>query len=80
MIAETATALDRIGLLDGDELSEQGHQLRTDIERTTDELEESILVGIGADLDAVIADLNAWSQVCVDAAAFPPNVFKRAAG
>ena len=34
----------------------------------------------GADLEAVIAQLDEWSAACIAAGAFPPDAFKRAAG
>lgn len=76
-------AADRLrvrGLVDGDALSEAGREFRNAIEDRTDEAQQSIIDAIGADLDGVVQATDAWSQQCVEAQAFPPNIFKRAAG
>ena len=31
-------------------------------------------------VEGLLADLNRWSARCVEAGAFPPNAYKRAAG
>ena len=43
-------------------------------------MEQPIVDALGADLDAVTAQLDEWSATCVARGAFPPDVFKRAAG
>ena len=43
-------------------------------------MEQSIVDALGADADAVTAQLDEWSQRCVAAGSFPPDAFKRAAG
>ncbi len=68
------------GLLDGDALNEAGRSFRSEIEDHTDLAQQSIITAIGDDLGALVEAATAWSQQCVDARAFPPNVFKRAAG
>jgi hypothetical protein len=68
------------GVLDKDVLNEAGWAFRSHIEDHTDLAQQSIIAAIGDDLGALIEATTAWSQQCVDANAFPPNVFKRAAG
>lgn len=68
------------GLLEGDGLSEAGRSFRSEIEDHTDLAQQPIMAAIGDDIGAVVEATSAWSQQCVDAQAFPPNVFKRAAG
>jgi len=77
--AATARLTDR-GLVENDAFTSAGHTFRTHLEAQTDQLQQPItdaLPGGGANL---IADLRDWSQRCIDARAFPPDVFKRAAG
>jgi hypothetical protein len=74
------------GWLDGDQLSDAGRTMRDEIEAATDALQASavgdIVLGCAesAAFDALITELGNWSQRCIDANAFPPDVFKRAAG
>lgn len=79
-LASTADAMRDKGWLDGDSLSGAGHELRSAIEDTTDQLTQSIVDSLGDSSDATLASLHTWSQRCIEAAAFPPDVFKRAAG
>ena len=79
-IAASADGLRAAGLLDGDELSAAGRARRDGIEATTDAMESSIVAALGDDLESVIDQLDEWSARCVAAGAFPPDVFKRAAG
>jgi hypothetical protein len=39
-----------------------------------------VVNAIGADLDGVVRQLEAWSAACVEAKLFPPSIHKRAAG
>lgn len=79
-LESTAARLRVEGWLDGDQLSEWGREGRDTIEELTDGLQQPILDALGNDLDSAVSQLSAWSTHCVDAGAFPPNVFKRAAG
>jgi hypothetical protein len=79
----TAAAIERLrrdGVLEGDSLSSAGRGLREEIEERTDAAQQSIVDAIGPDLDATVAQLDAWSERCVQAKAFPPDAYKRAAG
>ncbi|MBA2449561.1 MAG: hypothetical protein H0V51_16195 [Chloroflexi bacterium] len=76
-------AVDRLradGLLEADRLTDTGRALRDDIEARTDAMEQPIVDAIGADFETVLDRLEAWSVACVQAGAFPPSAFKRAAG
>jgi hypothetical protein len=79
----TNAAIERLrrdGILDGDKLSAEGRRMRDEIEERTDDAQQSIVDAIGDDLDPTIDQLNAWSDKCVQAKAFPPDAYKRAAG
>ena len=67
-------------LLEGDSLTESGRRTRQEIEDRTEALEEPVVRAIGADLEGVLASLNAWGAALIAAGAFPPNPLKRAAG
>jgi hypothetical protein len=79
-LATSAARLRADGLLDGDDLSDRGREWRDGLEATTDALEAGVVDAIGAGFDDVVDQLDAWSAGCIATAAFPPDVFKRAAG
>ncbi len=79
-IAASADRLRAGGWLDRDQLSDEGRARRDAIEARTDAMEQGIVDALGGDLDSIVTQLDDWSQRCIDAAAFPPNAFKRAAG
>jgi hypothetical protein len=85
-IEATCEDLRSRGWLDGDQLSESGRTMRDQIESATDELQgsiiDSLVLGCSDDaaVEGLINDLADWSQRCIGANAFPPDVFKRAAG
>lgn len=79
-IAATTATMRGKGWLEGDALSQEGSALRAAIEEDTDMLSASIIEALGDGFDETVAQLEAWSQLCIDAKAFPPDVFKRAAG
>ncbi len=79
-IAATAQSMRDKGWLDGDALSAAGLDLRNSIEDTTDRSGQWIVDSLGGAFDSTVAALDGWSTLCIDAAAFPPDVFKRAAG
>jgi Helix-turn-helix family len=79
-LAATAGRLRGQGLLDGDQLSRRGQVWRDGLEATTDAQERPIVEALGDDFDDLVARLDEWSARCVAAGAFPPDVFKRAAG
>lgn len=78
VIDAQADELRRIGWLDGDVLTAEGRAVRVAVEADTDALEAGVVDALGD--DAVLSELANWSQRCVAAGAFPPDVYKRAAG
>jgi len=80
VLQATAEELRAAGLMEGDKLSAAGQSLREQIEEQTDAAQQSIVDAIGSDLEGVIQQLNQWSAACVEAKAFPPDIYKRAAG
>ena len=78
-----ANSLRGRGWLAGDVLTDAGRAERDVIEERTDALVEGLVTALDTaahTIDEIIVQLEAWSQACVDASAFPPDVFKRAAG
>lgn len=89
----TATALQQLrrdGLISGGDsdsdsdsevrITDAGRAVREDIEAATDRGQRDIVEQLGASLDAVVEALDRWSNRCVAAAMFPPDVRKRAGG
>ena len=68
------------GLLAGDALTDQGRQMRREIEERTDRMEQPVVEAVGADLQQVLEGLDTWGAACISAGAFPPDPRKRAAG
>jgi hypothetical protein len=80
VVAGAADRLRGAGLVDGDELSDDGRAFRERIEDVTDRTQNELVARLGDDVDDLIASLADWSSRCVVAAAFPPDAYKRAAG
>ncbi|MFT7599655.1 MAG: hypothetical protein ACI8TP_002590 [Acidimicrobiales bacterium] len=79
-IARTVAELETTGLVREGSLTPAGQQFRDQIEARTDAMGRSIVDAIGEDFESVVQQLDAWSALCVEAHAFPPNALKRAAG
>ena len=79
-LQQAAARLRERGLIAEDALTESGRSFRAEIETQTDMMQQPILDAIGNGLDDLVRATGDWSQRCIDARAFPPNVFKRAAG
>jgi hypothetical protein len=79
MEAEFA-ALQARGLAADGKLTDEGRQLRWDIEEDTDRLVHPVVDAIGADLPDLVRTLNGWAQEIIDRSWFPPDPYKRAAG
>jgi hypothetical protein len=79
-IRAAAEALAHGGLLEGDRLRPAGKALRDEIEAGTDAMEQSIVEALGPEFEAIVQQLAMWSERCIAAGAFPPDVYKRAAG
>jgi len=72
--------LEADGMLADGQLTDAGKAFRDTIEAATDRAQDALLAAVGDDLDAVVEQTDAWSQRCVEAGAFPPDIRKRAAG
>ena len=78
-IADAADDLRAAGLIDDDGLTDSGLEYRREIEARTDALDQPLIDALGG-VDNIVDQLNGWSERCIDAGAFPPDPFKRAAG
>lgn len=72
--------LETDGLLADGAITPAGRAFRDSIEAATDASQEPLINAIGTELDAVTAAFDGWSQRCVEARTFPPDIRKRAAG
>ncbi len=72
--------LEADGLIADGAITERGRTFRDDIEAATDTAQDELLDAIGSDLDEVTSRLEVWSQRCIEARSFPPDLRKRAAG
>ncbi len=72
--------LEADGLLAGGTITDAGRATRNALEAATDRSQEALIDAVGTELAEITATLDGWSQRCVDAKAFPPDVRKRAAG
>jgi hypothetical protein len=76
-------ATDRLrtrGLIDGNELSENGRTMRDRIESITDSLMQPVVDALGDDIHGLLDTLNGWSQQIIEHGWFPPDPYKRASG
>ena len=72
--------LEADGLIANGTITETGRAFRDAIEAAADTAQRDLIAPIGDELDAVTAQLDVWSQSCIDADAFPVDLRKRAAG
>ena len=72
--------LEADGLIADGAITEKGRAFRDGIEAATDAAQRDLVEAVGDALDDVTARLDAWSQRCVEAGAFPVDLRKRAAG
>lgn len=78
---EAAVArLEADGLLLDGAITEAGRVTRDAVEAATDRTQDALISALGPDLAGITAALQRWSQRCVDAKSFPPDIRKRAAG
>lgn len=63
--AASLARLAALGLADGDALSEQGRDVREEIERATDRQETEVVAALGPDADELLALLAPWSTAVV---------------
>lgn len=80
VIASSAVYLQKKGLVADGALTPAGLRLREEIEEQTDAMEQPLIEAIGSDFETLVTQLNEWSELCIKARAFPPNIQKRAAG
>jgi hypothetical protein len=73
-------SLELCGWLRDGGLTDDGLAARIGIEQHTDAQEQAIAAALGDRFDEVCDRLNHWGQLCIEAAAFPPDILKRAAG
>jgi hypothetical protein len=74
---ELDAACDRLrsrGLLDGDDLTAAGRDLREEIETATDHMERRVVAAMGDDGGELFALLDGWSDKVVAAAGYPGRV------
>jgi Helix-turn-helix family len=74
---ELDAACDRLRsrrLLDGDELTPAGFELREQIESATDDMERRVVAAMGDDADALFALLDGWCDKVVAAGGYPGRV------
>jgi hypothetical protein len=74
---ELDQACDRLrsrGLLDGDELTTAGRDLREQIETATDTMETRVVSALGGDADRLFALLDHWSDQVVAGGGYPARV------
>jgi len=67
-LADQDAARERLrarGLVDGDEISEDGRALRDEIEVATDRQESEVVAALGDDADELLALLTPWSSAAV---------------
>ncbi len=79
-ISATIEQLQKKELIAEGSLTPAGLHLREEIEKHTDAMEQPLIEAIGTDFDALVTQLDAWSELCIKAGGFPPNEQKRAAG
>jgi hypothetical protein len=78
--AKAASRLEADGLIADGKITPEGTAFRDAIEKDTDTAQDDLLTAVGDDLGSVVEQTNTWSQLCVEADAFPPDIRKRAAG
>ena len=78
--AAAVARLEADGHLADGKITPEGTAFRDAIEAATDVAQDDLLAAVGDDLASVVEQCNAWSQLCVEGSAFPPDIRKRAAG
>jgi hypothetical protein len=78
--AKAVARLEADGLLADGRLTPEGAAFRDVIEAATDTAQDDLMAAIGQDQAPVVEQASAWSQLCVEGKAFPPDIRKRAAG
>lgn len=79
-VAAGAAVLEERGWLVDGALTEDGRQVRHELEAATDVAQWRVVQALGDDLDDVERALDRWGERCVSAGVFPADVLKRACG
>jgi hypothetical protein len=66
-------------LVDG-VLTEEGRQVRHELEAATDIAQWRLVEALGGALDDTVSALDQWGERCVSAGVFPADILKRACG
>src|SRR4051812_22145157 len=74
--AKAVTRLESDGLIADGKITPEGTAFRDAVEKATDVAQDDLLAAVGDDLNPVVEQTNAWSQRCVEGAAFPPDIRK----
>lgn len=78
--AAAVASLEARGWVAGGRLTDAGTSARTDLEERTDAAAQAVVDALGADLDAVVEQLDGWGARVIEASGFPADALKRAAG
>jgi hypothetical protein len=78
--AAAVARLEADGYLADGKITPEGTAFRDAIEAATDVAQDDLMSAVGDDLASVVEQTDAWSQLCVEGSAFPPDIRKRAAG
>jgi hypothetical protein len=78
--AAAVAQLETDGLIADGAITDAGRAVRDRIEEATDRGQAELVDALGGALGALAEQLDGWSERCVDAGAFPPDIRKRAAG
>ena len=79
VVAGAAVLEERGWLVDGT-LTEEGRQVRHELEAATDLAQWRVVAALGDALDDVVGALEVWGEQCVSAGVFPADVLRRACG
>jgi hypothetical protein len=69
----TIASLRERGLLDGNELTEAGLDIRRAIEAATDKAEFGIVAALGDDVDELVSIIEPWAKAIVDSGGYPTD-------
>jgi hypothetical protein len=79
-VAAAAVVLEERGWLVDGALTEDGRQVRHELEAATDLAQWRVVQALGDALDDVVSALEVWGELCVSAGVFPADILKRACG
>ena len=79
-VAAGVAVLEERGWLVDGALTDDGRQVRHELEAATDIAQWRLVHALGDALDDVVSALDQWGELCVAAGVFPADVLKRACG